>query len=1255
MMSRDAGQPSPEESRKFSGTERFVVRKFVGSGSRGLVYRVLDLETGAEVALKTISALAPDRVLEIKQEFRVLAGIRHRNLVDLYELFVDDSHCFFTMEFIAGRPFLEAASGQAPVLGESRLRWFGEMTLQLVAGLETLHAAGKVHRDIKPTNVLISEDERVVLLDFGLSAAIPSADGSSTMGIGGSPAYMAPEQWWGHPPDPRSDWYSFGAMLYEGLSGRLPFDAASPLDLLRAKESKSPTPLDDLQPDIPAELSQLLLDLLSPRPEQRPGANAIKQTLRMLVAPALDRPRADSPRLQSVGSRFVGREPELSVLEGLSLEVGKETGPVVVHVEGRSGIGKSELSREFAMRAASRACVLRARCHPQEAVPFKALDPVIDELSLRLAAMPTADLEKLAPEHAGALIRLFPVFGCIRGMVREDAPPVPPEAYEVRRRAFEALRELLANVVLRFPVIVWIDDFHWGDLDSVVALHEIVKGPGAPSIMVVLAYRSEERERVASLLSEPGDALVESAVAVHLGPLGPTESLELAGRYFADLGSAFVDDRVVAAVATEANGSPFFIGELVRVAAHRSDGDHDDTISRLRLTDVFEERLRELDERAQRALEVVAVAGWPLHRSAALAAAELPESDRPVLWRLEQECLLRGTSIGGEAALEVYHDRIRESVLERIPGERRREHHLAIASTLERQSAPDPQALFEHYLGGGDRERATPYAVAAADRAAASLAFARARILYEQAIDLGLDPAEEADVVRRLAEVLQAAGRGMEAAATFDRAARAMRALGMPRDRVLNLQRKASEQFVRSGDIERGTALLRSFLAEVGIAIPGSPRRALARSLLLRLRLMWRGTDLSPRPRRRSSAHDGQRLEALWSAAASLTMVDPMLADAMTVQGLLTAHDMGNASHTIRGLGLEAAREAALGGPIFGPRSTRLVETLQRIARQSTDPYDVGWVHQSVGATSYLRGEWKTARDECGRAVGIWRDGCVGAEWEIATAESFELSALTYMGDLPTLARRLPAALADGENRDDVYAASGYRMGIMNLHWLALDRPDQALDGADGAIARWPSGTFLLQHFLHLVGVMHVDLYVGDAWRAWRRICEAWPALRRAQLLAIGSARVELLHLRARAAIAAASVPSPDVGSGWSRSKLLAVAARDARALRREKLRPAPLFAALIEAALAAQDGRRETACARLAEAVSAADAADMDLYRAAALMCGVPSSASASSSGAYEDARGWLSARGVARPEAFVRMLAPGVGLERRARASLP
>src|SRR5262245_22747132 len=248
----------------FTGTARFEIRRRLGQGGFGTVYEALDRQRGVPVALKLLHAARPTALYRFKREFRTLADLTHPNLIALDELFSEGDRWFFTMELIRGQPIVEYIRHpppDRPTLNEAIVR---DVFGQLVDGLTAIHERGIVHRDIKPFNVLVSERGRVVVLDFGIAIELmPDEPSAST--LLGTPAYMAPEQAWGYTLSPACDWYSVGVMLYQALTGELPFTGPA-MEMLLAKQ-RAPAIPD--RPSVSPDLLALCIALLDPDPSRR--------------------------------------------------------------------------------------------------------------------------------------------------------------------------------------------------------------------------------------------------------------------------------------------------------------------------------------------------------------------------------------------------------------------------------------------------------------------------------------------------------------------------------------------------------------------------------------------------------------------------------------------------------------------------------------------------------------------------------------------------------------------------------------------------------------------------------------------------------------------------------------------------------------------------------------------------------------------------------------------------------------------------
>jgi serine/threonine-protein kinase len=249
--------------------ERYVVEKLLGRGGMGAVYRVRDRAVDEVVALKLLdlAAATPDAIERFRREVRLARRITHRNAARTYDLGEWQGFRYLTMEYVDGESLRELAARMRP----SAARVI-DFALQIAKGLAAVHEAGVVHRDLKPANVLIERSGRAVITDFGIARGLQPSDATlHTGGLLGTPAYMSPEQIAGEPVDARSDLYSLGLMLYELLTGKLPFAGETPMAMAMARLHR---PLPDMRSNsaIPATLAPLLERVLAREPGDRPAS-----------------------------------------------------------------------------------------------------------------------------------------------------------------------------------------------------------------------------------------------------------------------------------------------------------------------------------------------------------------------------------------------------------------------------------------------------------------------------------------------------------------------------------------------------------------------------------------------------------------------------------------------------------------------------------------------------------------------------------------------------------------------------------------------------------------------------------------------------------------------------------------------------------------------------------------------------------------------------------------------------------------------
>ena len=1169
-----AGEAPPIAS-AFFGTDRFTVRRLLGAGGMGIVYEVHDRTRDEIVALKTLLRTSAAAIYRLKREFRSLADVAHANLVALYELHVEDAHCFFTMELINGVGFADYVRA---VAGESlRAERARSGFRQLVHGVSELHRRGKLHRDIKPSNVLVTPDGRVVILDFGLIADLQLQDALSGERIAGTPAYMSPEQALGATASESSDWYSVGVTLYEALAGHVPSDTTG-LDS-SAAGGESDLTLPSGLAEVPDDLRAVCQGLLRREPARRlTGADALLK----LDRGTLPASTVTTQRPQVRDTAFVGRQAQLDILDHAFRTI-REGRAATVYVSGPSGIDKSALVHQFLshVRAHEHVVLLSGRCYEHESVPYKALDGVVDSLSHYLAALPRGNADALLPRDVPALAQVFPVLMRVQAVAaapwRDRDLPDPPV---LRRRAFAALRELLARIADRQPVIVYIDDLHWADADSAVLLEELLRPPASPAVLMVVCFRSEEVEAKPFLRAPLERTGVDTALPLSLGPMADEEACALIASVVPGEASVTQDERLQ--ITREAGGNPFFLEQLARHLAI-APGER----GRARtLTDVLDARVRELPPGARDFLETLAVCARPMAPSLVCEACGLGGDERPFVALLRAAKLVR--SSGSAERLEIYHDQIRNALAEQVSVEGILRIHQRMVQTLMARRIDDPEALFEHCRGAGDRDGASMHADLAARKAEAALAFDRAAVFYGHALALAPQAAARAAWKEALATALANAGRPADAADAYLDAAAGSRRL-----QRVELERRAAEQLLIGGHMERGVKVLRTVLEAVGMRMAPDGHAALASLMIRRAQLRWRGLTFVERSASQVPVEDLLRIDTCWSAMSGLAMVNNVRAADFETRHLILALNAGEPYRVARAFAAEAAFAAIGGGPVR-QRAEEMAERALEMSGHLANPRATALCAVATGLAALMVGEWKQASILSERAVHLLRDRCTGVTWELGMAQASWLTALSYQGQLQDVADRIPGVVTAARDSGNLFVETSTRTRALTIVELAADDPDEAERQADEVMARWSHSEWDHQQFNYMVARSMTALYRcrGDA--AWRCVTENRAALRGSLLLRAQLLRVEASYLRGRCALAVAA-------SGRERRAFLAVARGEAHRIVRERRRWSDPLAKLLSAGVASGEGRPDLAADRLAAAADEFDLADMNLYAAVA------------------------------------------------------
>ncbi|HTU63598.1 MAG TPA: AAA family ATPase, partial [Polyangiales bacterium] len=761
----------------------------------------------------------------------------------------------------------------------------------------------------------VSDTGRVVVLDFGLVRETSQIDDA----LPGTPAYISPEQASGAQLTAAADWYAFGVMLYEAISGTLPFAGRTLQNKLR----------DDPQPlrgGAPTPVLDLCMALLSREPAWRPSGVDVLAVLAAASGQSREPTAPMEQPLTAAAASLFGRDAELARMHSAWVDVASHSS-VVVHVRGASGSGKSTLVERFLDEARSddsSAVVLRCGCYERESMPFKALDGVVDALVSHLSQVDDVTCAQLLPSNIADLARLFPVFGQLHSVqrLRGRHDVQGGDETQLRRRGELALRTLVTNIARERRLVLWIDDLQWGDLDSACVLRGWLEQPLEAPLMLVLSYRSEETETssvLARLLDHPEPA---TQLTIALDPLQASDVRALCLQRLPK--PAPNREEMIECIVQASDGNPFVAQQLAAVAEAkltRNDG----SLHGLSMAGLVQSVSAYLSEPARQLLNVLAVAGRPLHPQLALTVAGIVSAGRTHIHMLRELRLVRTRDVAGESMLEIYHDRVREVTCAALDQKDHQRIHAALFEQLSLHGRDDHDWMHQLALGAGQREHAFRHGWLAAERASESLAFERAATLYESCVSLCSGELPMHVLWMKLAAAQAHCRRGHEAARAYASAAE----YAPPAQRTPLLQLAAS-QLVRSGRFEEGERVVQQVLDAEHLHVPKTAAGMIAALGWEHARVALHGFDVPERPA--SQPHPLEQRALLYGTLSIDTQLyAPLRAALFQASSLRLALEWGQPSTIARTLCLAAATAASAGTRPAARRAHELLQHAERL------------------------------------------------------------------------------------------------------------------------------------------------------------------------------------------------------------------------------------------------------------------------------------------------------------------------------------
>ncbi len=755
----------------------YRIESTLGQGGMGVVYLATDNLLHRRAALKFLpSELSqdPEARRRFLNEGRAAATLNHPNAAVLYEVGADGDDIFLAMEYVPGETLRE-------LIANGPLSWneVVSLSLEILDALREAHSHGIVHRDIKGANIKRTPEGRVKVMDFGLAKITGGSTITERGTIVGTAAYMSPQQVVGQEVDGRTDLFSLGVVMYELLTGRLPFVGDQAVAVAHAILHEDPITIRELAPAVPADLEHIVMKAMMKNAQER-YQSAAEMTEDLARFREHDRLRRAGvhEELDLVATRevftarrerflapMVGREKPMERLAALHREVRVGDGAAVC-VAGEAGIGKTRLVEEFCLscrREGSR--VLVATC--LFGGGGSSYRPIADALrqyfSLRGVDSAPA-LQRFLFDRAPRLAGSIPVLSrFLRFAFASNGPTSEEELWEV-------LDQVIAFIAEERPLVFVVEDLQWADEGTVRLFHFLTRRVVGRRMFLLVTYRPEEA------ISEPGGRQHPlQGVLQLLGREERFERIDLARLNRGDVAEVLQrlypghqwGDEFGTLLFREAEGNPFFMVEILKLlTAEKVLAKHDEvwtlatTVDKIsipeKVYDVVMRRLSRLGQREREILELGAVEGDVFHSGTILRGLGLERM--PLLKTLQFLEQIHHLIHSAGPQYHFDHSKIREILYDSIPPELRIEYHTVVGQFLAEsfgESEEHAGVIAHNLLAAGLKSEALPFLILSANAAARLFAHADAILYLERAEQLLHDLHPGRPPVERISQLVE--------------------------------------------------------------------------------------------------------------------------------------------------------------------------------------------------------------------------------------------------------------------------------------------------------------------------------------------------------------------------------------------------------------------------------------------------------------------------------------------------------------------
>ncbi|KAA5544293.1 AAA family ATPase [Roseiconus nitratireducens] len=701
----------------------FLIRELLGRGKAGFVYSADDLVARSRCAVKVLCRMSSHDLYRNKLGFRRMSPFRHPCLMRTDRLDNIDGYTVLSMEEITGDTLFTAVRRMAAGDRAEAYKWLANLLHDYAVGLAVMHLGGVVHRDLKPTNLMVRDNGHGVIVDYGLVANCdPETDPYGIRPyIAGTPRYFSPEALWDQSYTPAGDVFSLGLVMLDCLN------EISGCDLWLRQS--------DFENWIRDEDERVISDAVSGLHEEIPPVlrNAVAG---MLCADRTERPSSldlvsitktdDNPIRLITAQHVFGRENELEqILEWVRDIYRGETGRL--HLYGEAGAGKTRVLDEVErqLRQHNWGQVYRVKCRSRENHTLQVMDQIADQIAARYTRG-DRDLLRLDAVSHTILIKSFPQLRHVLvADLNDSAEPVDsaPERLDALAAAMRLSRELRKVG----PLIIIIDDAQWSDHGSSTVWDELQQDTVGCLGIITSSRQPETNQRQVA------------QHRIHLGPLPQDAALALlqnaATRWNTNINQPGLQELV-----DVSRGNAFRLVELAEEfrpggTLHQVQQCEDASISNLGDVDrLWKVRFERLSERARACLAFIVTADAPVSIQQLEELTGCSEVDASVT-ELVQQRLINDDATGQEC-ITVVHDKIADGLIENLDEDQVIDAHLRWAELLTKQNRPRDFAarIAGHYYTAGQDGAALPFAITAAETADRAFAKAEAGYWHEKVL-----------------------------------------------------------------------------------------------------------------------------------------------------------------------------------------------------------------------------------------------------------------------------------------------------------------------------------------------------------------------------------------------------------------------------------------------------------------------------------------------------------------------------------------